>query len=568
MRFLFFLSFIFNSAFSHAQYENMLHKTFTEKTPALIDFYGNVLKILDPPFPGQDSIIESLREFGETHHDESLVAEASLAKAWLQAVRSPVDSLDTRGMRAFIENRQNAKDFVSLARALRMLGDMYWQKNHDFETAMECYFKNIETGKDLPEDVYPEKMYDYSCIGNIYYHFKEYREAMIYLRQALTYKPPFKMAVIQSDIRNTLGLYYLKTGDLDSSDYFFNQILQNETDRHEEWKGAALGNLGYNNFLRGDYAKAIPLLEQDIAIANKYNNPHLANKSIIWLATIFLKQNNIAKAEEMARQAEQYIVEKKVHFDQYEFLYPLLSKLYAAKGNLDKSQAYLDSALWAKDSVQRKFDAMRLARVEQKAESERKRQELAALEMEKKSKTSQRNFLLCFLLLLTGIAFYIYRLIKRRHKQEQLVKDLELEKKETELGYAQQQLKDFAVNFHEKALLLEQLESQLQSKGTEDTKLLEQLQQTTLLTDEQWTNFRQVFDKVHSGYLIRLKEKLPDLTPGEIRYMALAKLRFNTKEMAAALGISQQTVRVTAHRLRKKLSLPEDGSLSDLVESI
>ncbi|MBL7749678.1 MAG: hypothetical protein JNM19_19730, partial [Chitinophagaceae bacterium] len=128
--------------------------------------------------------------------------------------------------------------------------------------------------------------------------------------------------------------------------------------------------------------------------------------------------------------------------------------------------------------------------------------------------------------------------------------------------------KDFSENFHQKALLLEQLESRLQVKGAEDTELLEQLRQSTLLTDEQWIAFRQIFDKVHGGYLIRLKEKLPDLTPAEIRYMALAKLRFNNKEMASALGISQQTVRVTAHRLRKKLSLPEEGSLSELVESI
>lgn len=568
MRLALFIIFIFLSSDSHAQYENMLHKTFKEKIPALVDFYGNVLKILDPPFAAQDSIIESLRVFGKKNGDESLVAEASLATAWLQAVKSPVDSLDDKGMRAFIENRQGAKDDVSVARAWRMLGDMYCEKNHDYETALECYFKNIEAGKGLTEDIYPEKMYDYSVIGNIYYHFKEYKQAMIYLRQALTYKPPFKMAVRQSDIRNTLGLYYLKTGNLDSSDYYFNQILQNETDRHEEWKGAAMGNLGYNQYLRGEYAKAIPLLEQDIAIATKYNNTHLANKSFIWLASIYLKQNNIAKAEEMARQAEQHIVEKKVLFDEYEFLYPLLSKLYAAKGDLGKSQAYLDSTLWAKDSVERKFDAMQLARAEQKAESERRRGELATLEQEKKSKTLQRNILIVFLFFLSAIAFYIYRLIQRRHKQEQLVKDLQLEKKETELSMAQQQLQDFTANFHEKARLLEQLETQLQSKGTEEAQLLEQLRQTTLLTDEQWASFRQVFDKVHGGYLVRLKEKLPDLTPAEIRYMALAKLRFNNKEMAAALGISQQTVRVTVHRLRKKLNLPEEGSLAELVESI
>lgn len=568
MRFLFFIIISLIPPVCHAQYENMLHKSFREKTPALVHFYNNVLKIVDPPFPGQDSIIASLRAFGEKNKDESLVAEAALADAWMKALQSPIGNLNDKGMLQFIEDRHRAKDGVSEARAWRMLGDQYWQKNHDYETALECYLKNIETGKELTEEIYPEKMYDYSSVGNIYYHFKEYREAMTYLREALTFKPPFKMAAIQSDIRNTLGLYYLKTGNLDSSDYYFNQILQNETDRHEEWKGAALGNLGYNQFLRGNYANAIPLLEQDIAIAAKYNTPQLANKSIIWLANIYLKQNNIAKAAELAGQAEQFIIDKKVHFDQYEFLFPLLSKLAAAQGNLVKSQAYLDSSLWVKDSMARKFNAILLARAEEKAEREKKQRELAALKQEKKSKTLQRNILLGFLVFLAIGVLYVNRLIQRRHKQEKLVKDLELEKKETALNTAQQQLKDFATHFQEKAQLLEQLETRLQEKGTEDTKLLEQLQQSTLLTDAQWTGFREIFDKVHSGYLIRLKEKLPDLTPAETRYMALAKLKFTNKEMASALGVSQQAIRVAAHRLRKKLSLPEEGSLSELADSI
>ncbi|MBL7732888.1 MAG: hypothetical protein JNM88_17050 [Chitinophagaceae bacterium] len=568
MRFLSLIFIVFLSAVCQAQYEGMLHKTFRDKTPALVHFYGNVLKILDPPFPAQDSIIASLRTFGEKNNDESLMAEAALAAAWMRAVQSPVDSLDDKHMLQFIEDRQRAKDLVSVARAWRMLGDQYWQKNHDYETALDCYLKNIEIGKGLAEDVYPEKMYDYSSVGNIYYIFKEYREAMQYLRQALTYKPPFKMAAIQSDIRNTLGLYYLKTGNLDSSDYYFNQILQNETDRHEEWKGAAFGNLGYNQFLRGNYDNAIPLLEQDIAIAGKFNDTQLANRSIIWLANIYLIQNNIVKADELARQAEQYILEKKVLFDQYEFLYPLLSKLAAAKGDLGKTQAYLDSSLWVKDSMARKFNAMLLARVEVKAEREKKQQQLANLEQEKKSKTLQRNILLGFLVLLAIGAFYVNRLIQRRHKQEKLVKDLELEKREAELNNARQQLKDFSSNFQEKALLLEQMEAQLQAKGTEDSNLMEQLWQSTLLTDEQWSNFRQLFDKVHGGYLVRLKEKLPDLTPAETRYMALAKLKFTNKEMASALGVSQQAIRVAAHRLRKKLSLPEEGSLAELADSI
>lgn len=241
------------------------------------------------------------------------------------------------------------------------MAELYWRIDENYELAFENYFKNIEIGKLLSEDVYPEKMIDCASLGAALYSFKEYQKASIYLKQGLQYKPPHKLSSIQSDIRNTLGLYYQKTRNLDSSDYYFNQVLLNETSRHEEWRGIAMGNMGYNQYLRGNYVQAIPLLDSDIVISAKYGNPEFGNKSIIWLGEIYLKQNNIAKAEEMAIHARQYIVNKNL-FDQYQFLYPLLSKLWSAKGDLTLGQQYLDSSLWAKDSVERKFSAMQLAR--------------------------------------------------------------------------------------------------------------------------------------------------------------------------------------------------------------
>ena len=567
MRFILLILSFFLAGFGYGQYDTILNKTFAQKRPFLSHFYRKILKINDATFTGKQAIIDSLKTFGQKHHDESLVTEATLAQAWLQSLESQPRKLETKLMREFVASSIQKKDYISAARAYRMLGDMYWRIDENYELGFEYYFKNIEEGRLLSDEEYPEKMIDCATIGAAYYNFKEYPQAIVYLKEALTHKPPDKMAPIQSDLRNTIGLYYQKTGNLDSSDYYFNQVLQNETLRHEEWSGIAMGNLGYNQYLRGNYDEAIPLLEKDIAITEKYNNPHFGNKSIIWLANIYLSKHDIAKAEQMAMLSKSYI-ESKDLFDHCQFFYPLMSKLYSAKGDLKKGQLYLDSSLWAKDSVERKFSAMQLARAQQKAEATKQQQELVKLEQQKKNKILQRNALMVFVILLSILGFYIYRLIKRRHKQEQLVKDMTLEKKQQELAAAEQQLKDFTLHFQEKSRLLEELEVQLRLKGNEDQILVEQLRQSTLLTDDQWVSFRQVFEKVNSGYLLRLKEKLPDLTPGEIRYMALAKLQFSNKEMAAALGISHQTIRVTAHRLRKKLHLPEDGSLAELVSSI
>ena len=107
-----------------------------------------------------------------------------------------------------------------------------------------------------------------------------------------------------------------------------------------------------------------------------------------------------------------------------------------------------------------------------------------------------------------------------------------------------------------------------QKMGGADPELLQQLQQSTLITSEAWDQFTALFEKVHAGYLHRLRQKLPGLTPSETRFMALAKLNLNNKEMAASLGIGSNAVRNTWFRLRKKLGLPEEHSLEEFVATI
>ena len=551
----------------YGQYDSILHKTFIEKRPFLSDFYRNKLKIRDESFAGKKEIIDGLRAFGKKNNDASLVTEADYAQAWLQLLQSPDKKMQTGSMLRFIQNCIDDKDYLNAARANRTLGELYWSKDLNYEQAFESYYKALETGKLVADDKYPEKMLDNSSLGYAFYFFKEYREAIFYLKEGLTHKPPHKLARAQSDIRNNLGLCYQKLGMLDSSDHYFTEIIKNKTDLHEEWKGIASGNLGYNQFLRGKYDNAMPLLQADIDAAIKFNEPGLASGSLVPMAEIYLKKNNIAKAESLALQAKKDIEAAK-DFNRYAYLYPFLSKLYTAKGNTKLAQQYLDSSFFVKDSIEKKFSALQLARAQQKLALAAQKQEISQLEKDKKSKLFQRNLLIGFLVLLLIAALYVYNLKQKKNRQEQLLKDLSLEKKEKELQAAELQLKEFANSISQKSRLLEEMETQLRLKGHEDEKLIMQLQESTLLTDEQWNNFRQLFEKVHGGFLTRLKEKLPDLTPAEIRFMALGKLKFTTKEMAAALGVSLQAIRTTWYRLRKKLTLPEEGSMEELVNSI
>jgi tetratricopeptide (TPR) repeat protein len=283
------------------------------------------------------------------------------------------------------------------------------------------------------------------------------------------------------------------------------------------------------------------------------------------LATIYLEQNQVAKAEMLSRQAVNY-VRRSGQYMRYQQLYPLLAKLYAAKGTPKLATQYIDSAILVKDSLARQFSVLQLMRAHQKVELQQQKALQESLTYEKKIKVIERNALLAIVLLLIALLLYVYVATRRKLARERELKALELLEKERELQRAAEQLQDFKQNILEKNSLIESLEQQFNI--AENSSLVQQLRQSTILTDDEWDKFRSLFEQVHTGYLDRLRERFPQLTHAEIRFMVLSRLGFSNKEMAAALGVSPQSVRTIWYRIRKKHNLPEEAGQEELAGSI
>lgn len=161
------------------------------------------------------------------------------------------------------------------------------------------------------------------------------------------------------------------------------------------------------------------------------------------------------------------------------------------------------------------------------------------------------------------------------NRQRLKQKKLQAEKMmaENELDTAVQLLDNFRESVQEKNNIIERFTNEMERLKQEeeqqtDAELVTQLEQATILTDEQWENFRILFEKVHKGFFVNLRKKMPELTQAEVRFLALTKLKLSSKEMASMLGVSSNAIRIYRHRLRKKLSLDKDDMIEQLVESI
>lgn len=86
-------------------------------------------------------------------------------------------------------------------------------------------------------------------------------------------------------------------------------------------------------------------------------------------------------------------------------------------------------------------------------------------------------------------------------------------------------------------------------------------------TDD-WKLFEEAFNNADKDFLKKIKEKHPNLTPNDLRLCAYLRLNLSSKEIAPLLNISPRSVEVKRYRLRKKMNLPHESSLTNYILEI
>jgi DNA-binding CsgD family transcriptional regulator len=122
------------------------------------------------------------------------------------------------------------------------------------------------------------------------------------------------------------------------------------------------------------------------------------------------------------------------------------------------------------------------------------------------------------------------------------------------------------------------MQAELKNRRLQEERLIEdkkkQLQQLirqinpNFSHDQYWDEFRDTFGEVHGQFFDHLKAHSEDLTGNDLRLLSLIKLNLASGDIATLLGISQDSLRVSRYRLKKKLSLNNGESLTAFVHSL
>jgi DNA-binding CsgD family transcriptional regulator len=137
-----------------------------------------------------------------------------------------------------------------------------------------------------------------------------------------------------------------------------------------------------------------------------------------------------------------------------------------------------------------------------------------------------------------------------------------LEQQKSELEKHRIRLDDYALMLMEKNRQLaqkkEDAEKNSAPNGAPPQTNHDELFHQAILTEADWERFQHYFAQVHPGYISILRQRMPDLTPAELRLILLGKLGLSLKETSAILGISLDAVKKGRYRLRKKYNLDTD----------
>ena len=90
---------------------------------------------------------------------------------------------------------------------------------------------------------------------------------------------------------------------------------------------------------------------------------------------------------------------------------------------------------------------------------------------------------------------------------------------------------------------------------------LQSLIRNNISIENEWSQFKVHFEKVHPDFFKGLKEKHPRLTQTDLRHCAYIKMRMSTKEIARMFNINATSVQTSRVRMKKKMKLDKATDL-------
>ena len=476
------------------------------------------------------------------------------------------DEIDTQIIKTeFQQSLAMAKD---LKNEMLLADGYYWYAIflNEHQHVAESFFYNLKA-IELMEKLGPEKFYDvnnrFKLLGELLYHTREYPKSIEYSKKAFYLKSNSSPASHRISILNNIGLAFKKLNQADSAILYFNKSAKLAASLDQKvWVTIPNANKAQVWFEQKKYKEAYPLFEADYNESTKVGDYTNAANNLQWMAKIDLAENSSDSALKKATQALK-LLGQQPRSGAIANTYQTLSAIYKKQNKPDSSDHYSLLYNILRDSTEAAVAISNSEIVQLRVDDERNKSKIELLQKEYETGKISRNLLIVFVLIL---ALSIYLLFNRHQAKQKKLQEL----KEEELNAANEQMQLFTKTIAENLEKIETLQKQIDRHNIDPSirQNLEILKQKTILTDEDWEVFQNLFEKIYNGFFERIKKINPTVTSAELRFASIIRLQMNNKQAGAMLGISPDSARKTRLRLRQRLNLTEELNIEQVILSL
>jgi len=183
------------------------------------------------------------------------------------------------------------------------------------------------------------------------------------------------------------------------------------------------------------------------------------------------------------------------------------------------------------------------------------------------------------LIILTHYMYKSYYKKQRERLLQKTQKELalkELENKQQLMNYKNERLeqdinsknRELAIStmsLIKKNEFLNNIKNELKNSKDGNLSYVVKLIDKNLNNTDDWKLFEEAFNNADKDFLKKMKDVHPKLTPNDLRLCAYLRLNLASKEIAPLLNISPKSVEVKRYRLRKKMGLAHESSLTNYI---
>ncbi len=331
------------------------------------------------------------------------------------------------------------------------------------------------------------------------------------------------------------------------------------------------GVYGYVYLKKGYYEKSKQYLKGVIPFLKK-NGDGFQCDVYYYLAELKLKEQSLDSAIYFYKKSLESIDSLQSNLKLKPKVLKRLSDVYNQKRDYKLAYRYIAESKVISDSLftAQSYQNKRLFEVKNRYKENLVKTETELEAQNKLLKLGKESRFRLRLLIIVIIVFScvgIWLLLQRsRMKQKVYQQRLTREKNESLINFKNKELTANTLQLIGKDQMIKELLDALREESSSKYKVFN----SRFKQDNKkiWDNFQSRFTETNDEFNNRLLQKYPELTPVDLRHCALIRLGFDSKEMSKLLGISINSVHMARSRIRKKMGLSRDESLSNCLSLI